>query len=124
MSKCLSMTHTPSSPEAKDLQTPLNQSIASLRSLALRSFPEFLVDIKSTAVNGTSSSISDTTHSVLKYLEALPDYEKVVEGLLGKSHSERSWLMGSKEIPSRARSAEEEGGVVNLYVGESSSLVG
>ena len=115
--RCLSMTHTPSSPETKDLQTPLHQPIATLRSLILRSFPEFLVDIKSTPGNGTTSSISDSTHSVLTYIESLPDHEEVVEALLGTSHSERSWLMGSKEVPSPARSAEEEGGVVNLYVG-------
>lgn len=41
-----------------------------------------------------------------------------MEDMLGQSRAERSWLMGSKEAPSPARSAAEEGGVVNLYVGE------
>jgi len=65
----------------------------------------------------TSSAISDSTHSTLTYLETLPAYEKTVEGLLNISQSERSWLMGQKDPPSPARNANEEGGIVNLYVG-------
>jgi hypothetical protein len=76
------------------------------------------VDVKSAAASGTTSSISDSTHSVLSYIESVPDHADVIEALLGKSHSERSWLMGSKEVPSPAKNAESEGGVVNLYVGK------
>ncbi|WVR04979.1 hypothetical protein IAU60_001991 [Kwoniella sp. DSM 27419] len=119
MSKCLSMTHTPSSPEAKEVVSVLNQPISTLRGLSLRSFPELLVDIRTTATNGSpTSGINETTYSTLSYLESLPEYEKTVEGLLGNSHSERSWLMGMKEAPSPARSAGEEGGTVKLYVAD------
>jgi hypothetical protein len=88
----------------------------------LRSFPELLVDIRSTSGQGSTSSIADTTYTVLTYIETLPAYEKTVENLLGKSHSERSWLMGAKDAPSPVRSAAEEGGIVNLFVGMSVSL--
>lgn len=46
------------------------------------------------------------------------EYEKVVEGLLGKSKSERSWLMGLNELPSSVRSADEEGGIVKFFVAD------
>ncbi|WVQ98552.1 hypothetical protein IAU59_005678 [Kwoniella sp. CBS 9459] len=127
ISKCLSMTNTPSSPATKEVLSVLNQPISTLRSLSLRSFPELLVDIRTAKTDGTTnnghaltptSSISETTHSTLGYLETLPEYEQIVESLLGKSHSERSWLMGMKEAPSPARSANEEGGTVNLFVAD------
>lgn len=82
-----------------------------------------LVDIRTTAGQGNTSGISDVTYSVLTYIETLPAYEKTVENLLNKSHSERSWLMGAKDAPSPVRSAAEEGGIVNLYVGEWSYVV-
>lgn len=117
--KCLSMTRSTS----PDLQSALTGPISTLRSLALRSFPELLVDIRTAQKSGQTSAISETTYSTLTYLETLPVYEKTVEGLLGRSQSERSWLMGAKETPSPVRSAGEEGGVVNLFVGTSSLLV-
>jgi hypothetical protein len=80
------------------------------------------VDIRSTSGQGSTSSIADTTYTVLTYIETLPAYEKTVENLLGKSHSERSWLMGAKDAPSPVRSAAEEGGIVNLFVGMSVSF--
>jgi exocyst complex protein 7 len=88
--------------------------------MILRSFPELLVDIRMTpTAGGSSSGISDVTYSTLSYLEGLPTYLTTVKGLLGRSsQSERSWLMGGKEAPSPAKNANEEGGVVNLYVGE------
>ena len=118
--KCCAMVHlNAASPEARELQTALTTPLSTLRGLVLRSFPELLVDIRT--AQGTTqptSAISDSTHSTLTYLETLPAYEKTVEALLGRSQSERSWLMGQKDPPSPARSANEEGGLVNLYVGE------
>lgn len=116
-SRCLNKTNSPASAE---ILQPLSQPLSTLRSLVLRSFPEMLVDIRSTSASGNTSGISDTTYSVLTYIETLPAYEKTVESLLSKSHSERSWLMGAKDAPSPVRSAAEEGGVINLYVGASS----
>ncbi|WWD15716.1 hypothetical protein CI109_100138 [Kwoniella shandongensis] len=119
ISHCLESTSTPSTPETKDLQSALNLPVSTLRSLSLRSFPELLVDIRTAKTDGPpSSSIGEVTYSTLGYLETLPEYESVVEGLLGKSHSERSWLMGMKEAPSSVRSAGEEGGIVNLFVAD------
>ncbi|KAK4687879.1 exocyst complex component 7, partial [Tremellales sp. Uapishka_1] len=122
ISKCLAMANTPSGPESKLLHTALHQPISTVRGLVMRSFPELLVDIRSPPTTGNnanpSTSISDTTYSTLTYLEALPMYEKTVEGLLGTSHSERSWLMGAKEPPSSVKSASSEGGLVSLYVAD------
>ena len=112
--RCLEMAHSPQTPE---MISPLSPVLSILRSLVLRSFPELLVDIRSTSAAGNTSGIADTTYTVLTYIETLPAYEKTVESLLGKSHSERSWLMGAKDAPSPVRSAAEEGGVVNLFVG-------
>jgi len=109
------MAHSPQTPE---LISPLSPILSILRSLVLRSFPELLVDIRSTSAAGNTSGIADTTYTVLTYVETLPAYEKTVENLLGKSHSERSWLMGAKDAPSPVRSAAEEGGIVNLFVGK------
>ena len=119
ISKCLQMTNTPpSSPEARDVASILAAPLSTLRGLVLRSFPERLVDIRTAASGGPlASAISEVTFSTLTYLEMLPQYGPTVEGLLSSSHSERSWLMGAKEAPSMARSASEEGGVLNLYVG-------
>jgi exocyst complex protein 7 len=114
-SRCLEMAHSPQTPE---LISPLSPILSILRSLVLRSFPELLVDIRSTSAAGNTSGIADTTYTVLTYIETLPAYEKTVENLLGKSHSERSWLMGAKDAPSPVRSAAEEGGIVNLFVGK------
>ena len=119
-SRCLIKTNSPAAPE---ILNPLSQTLSTLRSLVLRSFPEMLVDIRTTAGQGNTSGISDVTYSVLTYIETLPAYEKTVENLLNKSHSERSWLMGAKDAPSPVRSAAEEGGIVNLYVGEWSYVV-
>lgn len=89
----------------------------------MRAFPELLVDIRTSKTSGAlSSAVSDQTYTVLTYLEVLPDYQEVVEQLLGSSQSQRSWLMGQKEAPSPATSAEEEGGIMNLYVGKSFEL--
>jgi len=114
------MTHSISTPE---IISPLSAILSTLRSLVLRSFPELLVDIRSTSGQGSTSGIADTTYTVLTYIETLPAYEKTVESLLGKSHSERSWLMGAKDAPSPVRSAAEEGGIVNLFVGKLSAII-
>ncbi len=108
------MTHS----HSPELQSALNGALSTLRGLALRSFPELLVDIRTAQGGRLTSSISDTTYSTLTYLETLPAYEKTVEGLLGRSQSERNWLMGAKETPSPVRSAGEEGGTVHLFVGK------
>ena len=121
LGKCLDMTQMSSqhpSEEALDLQNALTNPLSTLRNLVSRSFPELLVDIRMTQGSGTTSVISDTTYSTLTFLETLPAYEQTVEGILSRSQSERSWLMGAKDAPSPARSAAEEGGIVNLYVGE------
>jgi exocyst complex protein 7 len=122
VAKCLSMVDAP--PSAQFLTSVLASHIATLRQLCVRSFPELLVDIRSASMqnNAPSSAISDTTYSTLTYIETLPAYEQTVEGLLGASQSQRSWLMGQKEAPSPVRSAEEEGGLVHLFVGESCGL--
>ena len=118
LSKCFSMINTPPSPEAREILGVHQSTIATLRQLAMRSFPELLVDIRTAGgERGVTSGISDTTYSTLTYLETLPAYEKTVEGLLASSQSQRSWLMGAKETPSPVRNAQDEGGVVNLYVG-------
>jgi exocyst complex protein 7 len=125
LNKCLSMTDANTSNDnVKELIAAITTPITTLRGLVSRSFPEFLVDIR-TASGGpsTSSAISDSTHSTLTYLETLPVYEKTVEGLLNRSQSERSWLMGQKEAPSPAKNANEEGGIVNLYVGKCSNYI-
>jgi hypothetical protein len=117
------MTRTPSS-DTRDILSANASTISALRGLAMRSFPELLVDIRMAGQGpgqergGPTSAISDTTYSTLTYLETLPGYEKTVEALLNSSQSQRSWLMGAKETPSPVRSAQEEGGVVNLFVGE------
>ncbi|ORX34454.1 Cullin repeat-like-containing domain protein [Kockovaella imperatae] len=118
--KCLSMTDAAGSSieEVLDLQNALAGAISNLRSLVSRSFPELLVDMRTNSSGGNTSAISETTYSILSYLEALPTYEKTVEGILSRSQSERSWLMGAKDTPSPARSAAEEGGIVNLYVAD------
>lgn len=121
--------------------TALSGTVTTIRGLAMRSFPEFLVDIRTASGgngNGTgngngngngggergpSAGISDTTHSTLTYLETLPAFEVTVETLLQSSQSQRSWLMGASEAPSPVRSAAEEGGVVKLFVGEWWELV-
>ena len=113
ISKCLSMTHSSS----RDFHAALSSPLSTLRQLCQRSFPEFLVDLRSTQSNDQSTAISNTTHSTLTYLENLPKYNDAVEGILGRSSSERGWLMGMREGPSPARSAAEEGGVLNFYVG-------
>lgn len=99
-----------------------NGTIATLRQLGIRSFPELLVDIRSPSSssggNGPTAAISPTTYSTLTYLETLPNYQTTVEGLLSSSQSQRSWLMGSKDLPSPVRDMEAEGGIVNLFVGE------
>ena len=118
--RCLEMTHSMSTPE---IISPLSAILSTLRSLVLRSFPELLVDIRSTSGQGSTSGIADTTYTVLTYIETLPAYEKTVESLLGKSHSERGWLMGAKDAPSPVRSAAEEGGIVNLFVGKLSGTI-
>lgn len=119
VAKCLSMLNT-SPTSSQSITSALAGHIATLRQLCIRSFPELLVDIRSASLQSTapSSAISDTTYSTLTYLENLPAYEQTVEGLLGSSQSQRSWLMGQKEAPSPVRSAEEEGGVVHLFVGQ------
>ena len=118
--KCFAMAHAPTnSSQVNDMLTALNRPVSTLRGLVSRSFPEFLVDIRMAQDgHGSTSAISETTHSTLTYLETLPIYEKTIESLLSRSQSERSWLMGAKDPPSPARNAAEEGGIVNLYVCE------
>jgi exocyst complex protein 7 len=131
LTKCLSMTRTPpTGSEVRDMLTALSGTVTTIRGLAMRSFPEFLVDIRTASGGngngngngngdrGPSAGISDTTHSTLTYLETLPAFEVTVESLLQSSQSQRSWLMGASEAPSPVRSAAEEGGVVKLFVGE------
>lgn len=120
LNKCFSMTRADTTAEpARDLLGAITSPISTLRGLVLRSFPELLVDVRTAPTGqGTTSAISDSTHSTLTYLETLPAYERTVEGLLGRSQSERSWLMGAKDPPSPAKTAKDEGGIVNLFVGE------
>ncbi|XAO24207.1 hypothetical protein I312_103002 [Cryptococcus bacillisporus CA1280] len=119
MSSCLARLGTLQSPATTELVTALDQPVNMLRSLSLRSFPEMLADVRSAKTEGPpTSAISDVTYSTISYLESLMEYEKVVEGLLGKSKSERSWLMGLNELPSSVRSADEEGGIVKFFVAD------
>lgn len=115
VNKCYDMC---AAPVDSSVSTVLSGTISTLRQLSMRAFPELLVDIRMTKASGTASSaVADTTYTVLTYLEVLPDYQDIVEQLLGSSQSQRSWLMGQKDAPSPAHSAEEEGGIMNLYVG-------
>lgn len=103
-----------------EVRNALTAPLSTLRSLALRSFPERLADIRTPPRNAAmSTAIDDTTHSTLVYLEQLPSFGPLAETLLRSTgHGERAWLMGMKEPPSTARSAAEEGGIVNLYAAD------
>ncbi|WVQ78246.1 hypothetical protein IAT38_000329 [Cryptococcus sp. DSM 104549] len=120
LSACLSRTNSPVSVDTKDLVSSLNQPVATLRSLSLRSFPETLADIRTARADGTppTSAVSEVTYSTIGYLESLVQYESTVESLLAKSISERSWLMGMKEPPSSVRNAGEEGGIVKFFIAD------
>lgn len=108
------------SEDIPEVRTALTAPLANMRSLALRSFPERLADIRAPPRNATTTTaIDDTTHSTLVYLEQLPVFGALAETFLRSTgHGERSWLMGMKEPPSTARSAAEEGGIVNLYAAD------
>ena len=113
--KCYDMC---GAPVDSSVPTILSGTISTLRQLTMRAFPELLVDIRMTKASGAASSaVADTTYTVLTYLEVLPEFQDIVEQLLGSSQSQRSWLMGQKDAPSPAHSADEEGGIMNLYVG-------
>lgn len=117
--KCFDMCAAPTDPSVLSASV-LGGNISMLRQLSMRAFPELLVDIraaKTSGVGAMSSAVADTTYTVLTYLEVLPGHQDVVTQLLGSSQSQRSWLMGQKQAPSPATSADEEGGIMNLYVG-------
>jgi hypothetical protein len=107
-------------PDAKELQGALAGQVNTLRGLALRSFPERLVDIRTSAPRGgLTTAVSDTTFSTLAYLETLPSFGILIENLLRSSgHVERAWLMGASAPPSTVKSAAVEGGLVNLYAAD------
>lgn len=104
--------------EAEEVAAVLPNSMAVLKQLAQRSFPERLVDIRNPSRNNVANvGVDPTTHSTLSYIELLPKFGAVVDSLLRSGRGERSWLMGLPP-PSPAKSAEEEGGVLNLYVAD------
>lgn len=104
--------------EAEEVAAVLPNAMAVLKQLAQRSFPERLVDIRNPSRNNVANvGVDPITHSTLSYLEVLPKFGSVVDGLLRSGRGERSWLMGLPP-PSPAKSAEEEGGVLNLYVAD------
>jgi exocyst complex protein 7 len=106
------------STDAQQVQNVFIGHIATLRSVALRAFPELLVDIKTASASSeATSSIADVTHSTIRYLERLPRYEELISKLL-QTLGERNWLMGASEPPSAAK-LSSEGGILNLYVGMS-----
>lgn len=106
--------------EPSECKTALAAPISALRALALRSFPERLVDIRSPPRNTTpTTAIDDNTHSTLTYLEQLPTFGGLADTLLRASgKAERSWLMGMNQPPSSAKSADEEGGIASLYAAD------
>lgn len=104
--------------EAEEVAGVLPNAMAVLKQLAQRSFPERLVDIRNPSRNNVANvGVDPVTHATLSYLEVLPKFGTVVDGLLRSGRGERSWLMGLPP-PSPAKSAEEEGGVLNLYVAD------
>lgn len=104
--------------EAEEVRDVLPNAMAVLKQLAQRSFPERLVDIRNPSRNNVANvGVDPTTHNTLSYIEVLPKFGNVVEGLLRSGRGERSWLMGLPP-PSTAKSADEEGGVLNLYVAD------
>lgn len=107
--------------EPSECKTALVAPISSLRALALRSFPERLVDIRAPArtAHNQTTAIDDITHSTLAFLEQLPTFGPLAETLLRSSgKAERSWLMGMNQPPSSAKSADEEGGIASLYAAD------
>lgn len=107
------------SEDVPEVRTALSSQLAAMRALALRSFPERLADIRAPPRSPPSSTqIDDTTHATLTYLEQLPVFGTLAETLLRSTgHGERAWLMGGA-APSSAVSAQEEGGIVNLYAAD------
>lgn len=108
--------------QAHDLQNALSQPLSLLKGMALRSFPERLIDIRTPLPKGgphtMSTAVSDTTHNTLAYLEALPSFGSLVDTLLRSGgKAERAWLMGAAP-PSTAKSAGSEGGLLNLYAAD------
>ncbi|GMK59487.1 hypothetical protein CspeluHIS016_0800930 [Cutaneotrichosporon spelunceum] len=107
------------SEDVPEVRTALSSQLVAMRALALRSFPERLADIRAVPRSPPSSTqIDDTTHETLAYLEQLPVLGNLAETLLRSTgHGERAWLMGGA-APSGATSAQEEGGIVNLYAAD------
>lgn len=108
------------SEDIPEVRTALSTPLAGMRALALRSFPERLADIRAPPRNPSmTTGVDDTTHATLSYLEQLPTFGALAETFLRSAgNGERAWLMGMKEPPSSARSAAEEGGIVNLYAAD------
>ena len=76
----------------------LRDALASLRSVCLRSFPEFLADVKLAAVPRTpgvdlGTGIADLTETVVRYLEAIPAVQDAVGAAL-VSLGDGNWKMG------------------------------
>lgn len=114
----------------EDMGKIVVEGTAALRQACLRSFPELLVDVRTStrAKDSSLSSVADITYSVsvghtythvlpltlasivsqvVSYLETLPAYEDTVISLLNHL-GDRNWLMGAQ--PSTKLSAQESDG--------------
>ncbi|KAH8116065.1 Cullin repeat-like-containing domain protein [Phellopilus nigrolimitatus] len=75
----------------------LKEGVHSLRAVCLRSFPEFLVDIKSAAVPSAGgevgTDVAEITETVLKYMKAIPAVQIAV-GTSLLTLGDGNWKMG------------------------------
>ncbi|KZO98107.1 exocyst complex component exo70 subunit [Calocera viscosa TUFC12733] len=91
-------------------ENELAESLHSLRAICLRSFPEFLADVRAagSAIPMTLSvGVADFTLSTVKYLEMLPQVQDAVSTAL-KTLGDGNWRMGDASLGTLQPTTDED----------------
>ncbi|KIM35849.1 hypothetical protein M413DRAFT_449580 [Hebeloma cylindrosporum] len=92
--------------------------LQSLRALCLRSFPEFLVDIKMGAMargSDTSTKLMDFTTSIVAYIERILQVQRAVESAL-LALGDGNWRMGEGIQVGKGGKEEDDGSILEHFI--------
>ncbi|KAF9556789.1 exocyst complex component, exo70 subunit [Agrocybe pediades] len=98
-------------PEFASEKNELKDGLQSLRALCLRSFPEFLADIKMGALSrgsDTSTKLIDFVTATIAYIERMPQVLSAVESAL-IALGDGNWKMGEGVQVGKSKDANNEG---------------
>ncbi|PPQ98996.1 hypothetical protein CVT24_003478 [Panaeolus cyanescens] len=105
-------------PETSGDKNEPREGLQSLRAICLRSFPEFLADVKLGGLakgSDTSTKLADFATQTVSYLERIPTVQSAVESAL-LALGDGNWKMGEGVQVGKGAKDDEDGNIIEHFI--------